>query len=785
VSDPSRVVFVVGVSGLLAVVLVGLPLALLDAFTPPGMAVPTIVLWLVFLNLGIRITEPTTRSIKDQPTSLVALAIVAGFVIFAWSNSSEHLLMDRDPGVYFVAGKWLAAEGDLLFQSGLPPEISLSSPDPAARLPQGLYIGPEGTAYFQFQHAPALVMGIANWLGGDWLMFRSAAVVAGLGLLGIYLLARRLSGSIVGLVPLALASIHPAFVHVAKDGYSEMYALGFVMGAFIVWLGRPQSKSSLALFASGMLLGGGTMARIDGWLTAAGFVGGLAYLVVVSGHRAPFTRRQFGALLGGFAVTSGLGILDLVLRSPLYLGDLAPFVVPTMAGLAAFAVVVMVSIPESKWKERLGQLLRRFAPTAAATAVLASGLYAISLRPDSVVARGSEPNPFVGVLQEREGLAVDPFRTYAEMSLEWFTRYQGYLPILVGILAIATATWILLRRKADRRIPVLIVLVVVSVAYLWRPSITPDQLWAMRRFVPVVLPLGFIFTAWIGRLLFRISKWKLVVKSATLGSLTFALVFAGTTGWSVAGVRTQVGVLAAISSFCESLPPSSAVLMDERALVTLPGAIRTMCDVPTGSLEDPNIVTMVREAQLAPVVVEFSRCGGDLPALDIETEMPRTVLSGTPRNSERLSLAASVSVADGSGVSPAVVPDSAKASLQVEVETDWVPTNGFSVLATVGEYRNGMWLEYRDTGALELWVTTSAGQHVAHVVDGIDNNVERAVGGYLEDGVLHATCGDVVVARVPAPGSIDFDTTDITIRPRDVPEVDNQLYEGQVRQLSP
>jgi hypothetical protein len=371
------------------------------------------------------------------------------------------------------------------------------------------------------------------------------------------------------------------------------------------------------------------------------------------------------------------------------------------------------------------------------------------------------------------------------MSLEWFTRYQGLVPVLMGILGIAATAWLILRRKADRRIPILIALLTVSFAYLWRPTITPDQLWAMRRFVPIVLPLVFIFTVLIGRVLLHVVQLRLIAKAVTFGVLIFALAYAGVTGWNVAGVRTQVGVLAAIHSFCESLPPSSAVLMDQTALVTLPGAIRTMCDVPTGSLEEPNIVGMIRDAGLNPVAVQVWRCGGDLPALDIQTEMPRTFLSGTPQGPEPLALTASVSVADGSGATPALIPSSAEVSVQVEIETDWIPVEGFSVVATVGEYRRGMWMEYRDSGAIEVWVTTSTGQHVVHVISGINDGVERAMGAYLQDGVLHATCGDKVVATAPAPGSIDFDVTDVTLKPTDISEVDNQSFEGRIQFVAP
>lgn len=784
-SDPARAAFVVGVAGLLSLMLVGLPLAIFDAFTLPAMIVPTAVVWLLLLYHGLRLTAPLmSPQMSKRLASILAMAVALSFTIFCWIHSSEHLLMDRDPGVYFITGKWLAAEGDLVYNSGLPAHLDEGSPDPAARLPQGLYVARGGSAHFQFQHSPALIFATANLIGGDEFMFKTPAVIAGIAILGIYLVGRRVAGALAGLVPIALAVVHPAFVHVAKDGYSEMLTLALFMGALTLWLARTNTTQSMHFFAVGLVIGGAAMTRIDGWLVALGFVCGLAYMVVLRSPRDGPTRRQVMALLAGLVITSGLGLIDLLARSPLYLRDLAASVIPAMIGLGVASLVAVFFASPGPRLRSLAPHLRRISAAAGLITIVGLGMYGLFVRPNLVVSRSLTPNAFVGLLQAREGLPVDPNRTYAEMSMSWFTRYQGLLPIIVTVAASGLAAWVMLRRPGDRRVPLVTTLIVVAIVYLWRPSITPDQLWAMRRYIPVVLPLAFVLLVWVARFVHRVSPLKLLVKGLALGILTFSLVYSIAIGWGVSTVRTQVGMLEAVTAFCDSLPTNGVVLMDQRALITLPGAIRTSCDVPTGSLEERGIVASVKQAGLVPVVVRSTSCGGDLPMLMAGYELPRQVLSGTPQSAQRERLRASVNVADGTEVRLARVPDSAAVSLQVKVETDWVPVDGFSVLATRGDYRNGMWLEYRSTGAVEIWVTTSEGQYVLQSALRIADGVEEAIGGYLDQGILHATCGGEVVATLPAPGDVSFDKSTTKINPLDIGEVDNLRFEGLIEVLA-
>ena len=127
-----------------------------------------------------------------------------------------------------------------------------------------------------------------------------------------------------------------------------------------------------------------------------------------------------------------------------------------------------------------------------------------------------------------------------------------------------------------------------------------------------------------------------------------------------------------------------------------------------------------------------------------------------------------------------VIPDSAEASIQVEVQADWVPEDGSSVIAALDDYQKGMWLEYQPTGAVELWVMTTSGGTGLVVTKAIDDGVEREIGGYLDDGTLYAFCGGSVMASSPVPGTTTFDTEDLAVNPIQDGDTGNLAFEGTI-----
>jgi hypothetical protein len=381
---------------------------------------------------------------------------------------------------------------------------------------------------------------------------------------------------------------------------------------------------------------------------------------------------------------------------------------------------------------------------------------------------------------------IEPERIYSEMSLEWQARYQGYVPISFAFIAVGVAAYAILKR-ADSRVPILLTMLAVSAVYFWRPSITPDHLWAMRRFVPVVLPLGFIVTAVGARLILRLMRRQPWASLGIAVVLALALAHSAIVGWPLAAIRTQVGLSRVVEQICSHLGPDSVVLTTGQ-MRSLAGAVRTGCDVPVTSSEDANIVDQVVEAGFEPVIIApAEQCGPtSLGSIAQTFEFPERTLTQTPDEPEagtvRLTLTDPTMADDPELI--ANIPDGADAVLLVEMHTTWTPASGSSVVAALGGYHDGMWLEYRPSGIVELWITTDEGQTGTVASPRVDDGQSRVIGGYLEDGVLYGTCGGQVTSSRPLIADPLISATDVEHTPVHAGDHGNQEFMGEVEVVS-
>ena len=98
-------------------------------------------------------------------------------------------------------------------------------------------------------------------------------------------------------------------------------------------------------------------------------------------------------------------------------------------------------------------------------------------------------------LQDADESLLAEGRTFAEDSAVWLGWYLG-----PAALATAVVGWALLTRQValgKRRfaVPFSMMFSTMALGYIARPSINPDHIWAMRRFLPVVIPVLLVVAA--------------------------------------------------------------------------------------------------------------------------------------------------------------------------------------------------------------------------------------------------------------------------------------------------
>lgn len=535
-------------------------------------------------------------------------ALVAVVTVWHASEASQHLLTDRDPGVYNTAARWLAREGTLLVDPAVGPFAGRAD---LVFEEQGWNLDDEGRLEPQFLHLLAVVLAGAQLLGGDRLLLVAPAVIAGAALLAFFAFARRVVRPWWGLVATAgLAACLP-WVHVSRDAFSEPLAVVLLFGGLALLWDAVEDGSWRRAGVAGLVLGGVSMARVEGFvallpLVASGIVllaGALRHEACVRADRV----RLVGALAGGLAVTTALAAADLLFYGTWYLRDLRDLLRPVGVGLLVVLAIgagALALLERRSHRERPrvrplsgedggggvrstavrqpGQALGWF---AAGVVLVAAGV-AWFVRPVLSTVTGAS-SAAIAVLEGNEGRAAEGVRRYSEDSVLWLGWYLGPAALALGFLGLAVVVRRLVAHQPrdPRLVPFVTVLVVVSSLYLWRPSIVPDHVWAMRRYTIVTIPGLLLLAALAGQAL--VDQWRERRRTAiaTLTGLAVTgvvIAFPISTLLPVAGATTQDGLLAEVEEICAAIGPTGAVVVLPGAALELVAAqaLRSFCGVP-------------------------------------------------------------------------------------------------------------------------------------------------------------------------------------------------------------
>ena len=458
--------------------------------------------------------------------------MAAGFGAWqVWLNSPQIIVM-RQPGVLFQIGYWIAGHGSLPIPESLQ-DFGGAHP--------GLTFASTGLAVTHGGLAPQFAPGVAIVTAGGWWMHSmTTAVLASpvLGALAVFTfggLAGRLAGP--GWAPpaaLVLAVTLPE-QYTSRSAFAEPLVQLLLLGG-------------LCLVADSLTVrrGQGWLVRYPGWLrwpgwlspsVAAAALGGLAlglaplasltvlpYLIpvipftglLVAARRPQALPLGLGVLAGaGYAVATSWVVAPAALADPGFPVRQVSVIALVVTGATVAAVAIIAWPPARTWTGRAARGALRWRVPDVAAGLVVAALIALLIRPSVQTAHWT-PGPgtagYVAALQKLLGLPVEPTRSYAEDTLYWVIWYIGIPALLLGGFGLALLTRRCVRallRWADEDgtatawgLP-LAIFVWTTASVLWEPRTVPDQPWASRTLVPVVLP-GFILCAvWVAAWLDR------------------------------------------------------------------------------------------------------------------------------------------------------------------------------------------------------------------------------------------------------------------------------------------
>jgi hypothetical protein len=573
---------------------VGLVLAIAGSFEPliagPVGGAATAIL----LRLGWHMDETPGQG-RGNAWATAALIVAVGWVAVNIPYAGEHTVVNRDPGVYLVAGRWLASHGSLVVEAGVGP---FAGAEGVSFESAGTYDEGGGSLDLQFTHLIPVLLAAAYWIGGSPLIFAMPVLLGGMAILMTYALASRLTDRTwAGFVVASGAAICLPILGATRDTYSEGAAWLLLSGGLWAWTRAADEQRPALAACAGLALGAAALARVDAivyLLPVPILAGVLAGRGGEASTRA--CRRTAVALAVGILPGVGLGAVDLLLRSRQYYRDLRPEMVGLWSALAAaIAIGASIAIARSDgrarsagaWRWARGH--RRRIGAAAAVAVVAVGSFAWFVRPHVQVARSSAPFEYVGAIQVAEGEPAMPDRRYDERSVEWLAWYVGAPAVA---LAIAGAAMLARRAVLRSLAPASIAWLALGAGtafYLWRPSITPDHLWASRRLVPAAIPLVLtLAAAAIAGAVTAIRQRDRPRLAVVVGACLSLAVLSPTAArtWPVARLSDQHGNAELADDLCTTVEGGVVLAVaGERAGIGLPQTVRSFCDVPVALVQ--------------------------------------------------------------------------------------------------------------------------------------------------------------------------------------------------------
>jgi hypothetical protein len=580
------------------------------------------------------------------------IIVAAGFAVWQYAENSQQIIVLRDPGTYLQFANWIAGHGS----ARIPQSLQAFGGAHQGLTFSSLGFFPAGTSVVpQFMAGLPMMLAIGVWAGGPLGAAAMAPVLGACAVLTFAGLVGRLAGARWAPAAALVLAVSLPQQYTSRNTFSETLAQIMLYGglclladSFVLpggrhtavyagpptWRDGPAPNVTLAFFG-GLSVGLTLLIRIDG---LSDLLPAIPFLGILLVRRLP-QGIPFGI---GLSVGAAYGFADGYLLSRPYLNALSSSLRPlAMIALGAVALTVigmgLVSARRTRtWLRRLvGARPLRWLPEAA-SALTVLVVIGFAVRPYFQTVRG-ETDPatisYVAELQKLAHLAIDPQRQYSEDSLYWVIWYIGVPAVILGTLGLALLarrclrsllTW---RDTGAARIWALPVMIIgwVTVTVLWRPGIIPDQPWASRRLVPVVLP-GLILTAawasaWIKERGRKLGASRLAGSVVAVCCVIALLVPAAVTTFGVgttktaggsarltanglAFKRTGAGEENAVRKLCTSIGANaSVVILDSLTADRFSQVIRGMCGVPAARMDNPSA------ASVASVMAGIQRAG--------------------------------------------------------------------------------------------------------------------------------------------------------------------------------
>ncbi len=533
----------------------------------PGLLVALLAAGAIALAAHTRFVRPLRPAPPFPRVGRGGLVAFGGVTLLAgvlFLPPYETVVAEGDATVYLSLSREIARTGGLVFEDPLLQEMSVEAREylflnrqPTdygygryARFPGGFAIEdieePAVSSGFSplFPVLAALFQQVSPPRGALYV----APLFAMLSLGGLFLLVARLGGTGSGLLAALLAAASLPQLWFAKYPVPEMAAQFFVLAGLLALLAALRDDRPWLAAAAGGFFGLACFAKIDMVvLLSVALAAFVAWRLLV---RPQGGGRCVALLLGAF----GLALLHNAAHYLAYPSDYLLYARQLLEGSSVLA-------RWGEWAAGLTVLL-----------LAAAGLALLAVRGDwrRLGAAGFRASGWllVGLLAAYAVVYVTRSAGRWPDTLFWLSWYVSW-PVLV--LGLAGIVWLAVSGRAGRAHQgaafLLVLVVVVSLHYLYDPREPGDHILSMRRFVPVVLPGIFAVAALAAG---RVVEWVYFeFRVVATTALTAVLVgFVGGASVSVLGAPLWEGALDQSAAVARVFPEDAAVLVSPELVGT-------------------------------------------------------------------------------------------------------------------------------------------------------------------------------------------------------------------------
>jgi len=476
--------------------------------------------------------------------------LVAGFALTALlylGFPTESIFLGRDEGLYANHAIYIAHHGRLDVPYPWPENLDPIFSNVFREVPG--FFPNKSTMTVQFSHLFGVWLAQAFATFGHHALFRFEAMVALLFLCIFYGLCRSVMPKPYAVIATLFLALNPSEIWIARRTLTEILTQLFIWsGLFILLLAQENKSRKLARWA-GVLLGFSSLVRIDSffWVPLLFFSHLVQKMIESPGEKksssiwSPF----YQIALPVFVLALGYYAFD----SKIYLSVFSPLL--KQIGLLTLAILFALLASTQVNLRLIRPLLTgRTLLVLIGIVLMALTIYAYWFRPNI------EPYSTINAQEH----FLHGTRNYRENSMVNLAKYLSPPVIFVAIWGWFVTLWAMIRKNRDLHLFVGMVCVSgFSALYLWSPSIAPDHFWAIRRFVPIVIP-GFILFSALGMqwILNRFSKGWFIVASAVV--IIFLSIFTVRANQLIFAFAEEKGYFLQLQQLAEKLPSDSLIL---------------------------------------------------------------------------------------------------------------------------------------------------------------------------------------------------------------------------------